>query len=138
MKILVAYDGSEPSKKALDRAIEMARSSGGNLTLLTVTEPVCPLGITELDCAKMDEILKKQTQEILGGIQQELQRRALNVTTAVRIGNAADEIVNFAKEQGIDTIVIGSHGRHGAKRFFLGSVSSRVANHSDCTVVIVK
>jgi nucleotide-binding universal stress UspA family protein len=138
MKILVAYDGSESSKKAFDRAVEMAMSFGADLTLLAVTEHVCPLGITELDYAKMDEILQKQTQEILSGLQKELERRALNAATAVRRGNAAEEIVKFAEEENIDTIVIGSHGRHGARRFFLGSVSSRVANQSHCTVVIVK
>ena len=138
MRLLVAYDGSYPSKKALRRAIEMAKSSEGELILLTVTEPVCPLGITEEDCGKLDEILRKQTGEILKGVEQDLKSEPFEVKSVVKTGNAADEIVKYAEQENINTIVIGSHGRHGAGKFFLGSVSARVANLSPCSVIIVK
>lgn len=138
MKILVAYDGSKQSKKALDKAVEIATKLNGELMLLTVTEPVCPIGITEADCAKMDEILKNETEGILNNIKQELEKKAIKVKTFVKKGIPADEIVKLIEKEGIDTIMIGSHGRHGAKRFFLGSVSLRVAEHAPCSVFIVK
>jgi nucleotide-binding universal stress UspA family protein len=138
MKILVAYDGSEPAKKALDKAIEMTTSYGGELALLTVTEPVCPLGVTEEDCGKMDQILKKQTEEILSKVKQRLEEQSIKASALVRVGSPADEIINVAEQEKVDMIVLGSHGRHGAKRFFLGSVSSRVASHANCSVIIVK
>jgi len=138
MKVLVAYDGSEPSRKALDRAIEMATSHKGEVILLTVTEPVCPLGVTEMDCGKMDEILRSQTEAILKSVKEELEKRNIKADTVVRVGNPADEIVKCADEAGVDMIVVGSHGRHGARIFFLGSVSSRVASHANRSVVIVK
>ena len=138
MKILVAYDGSKVSKKALDKGVDLATKLGGELLLVTVTEPVCPIGISEADCDRMDEILKNETEGILSGIRGELEKRAIRVKTVVRKGSPADEIVKLAKNEGVDTIVIGSHGRHGAKKFFLGSVSSRVAEHASCSVLVAR
>ncbi len=51
MNLVVAYDGSEPSKKALNKAIKMTPKLEDELTLLSVTEPVCPVSIHEKDCA---------------------------------------------------------------------------------------
>jgi len=138
MKVLVAYDGSKPSKKALDRAVEISTKLRADLMLLSVTEPVCPVGITEKECARMDEILAKQTESILDDIKKQLEKKELKVKTLVRKGSAADEIVKLAEKEDVDMIVIGSHGRHGAKKFFLGSVSERVSKHAPCSVVIVK
>lgn len=138
MKVLVAYDGSKPSKKALDKAVEISTKLGAELMLLTVTEPVCPIGITEADCAKMDEILRKETEDVLDNIKFDLEKKSLKVKKFVKKGNAADEILKLAEKESIDMIVLGSHGRHGAKKFFLGSVSSRVSAHAPCSVIIVK
>ena len=138
MKVLIAYDGSKPSKKALDKAVEISSKLGAELMLLSVTEPVCPVGITEEDCAKMDDILRKETEDILDNIKLDFEKKALKVKTLVKKGNAADEILKLAEKEGIDMIVLGSHGRHGAKKFFLGSVSSRVSAHAPCSVIIVK
>jgi len=138
MKVLVAYDGSQLSKKALNRAIEISTKLGAELILLTVTEPVCPIGISEEDCARMDKILKKETEDLLNDIKKDLEGKTLKVETYVRKGSAADEIIKLSEKEGVDMIVVGSHGRHGAKKFFLGSVSERVAAHSPCQVLIVK
>lgn len=138
MKILVAYDGSKASKKALDKGVELATKLGGDLLLLAVTEPVCPIGISEADCARMDEILKNETEGILNGIRGELEKKAIKVKTLVKKGSPADEIVKLAEREGVDTVVIGSHGRHGAKKFFLGSVSSRVAERASCSVFVAR
>jgi len=138
MKILVAYDGSEPSRKALDKAIEMARCSGAELALLTVTESVCPLGVTEHECGLMDDILRRQTEEILGSIKKDLEVRSVAVKTMVRRGAPAEEIVRAAREESADMIVVGSHGRHGASKLLLGSVSSRVSSLAECSVVIIR
>src|SRR5512139_747191 len=139
MKVLVAYDGSRPSKKALDKAAELAEKFKGDLLLLTVTEPVCPVGYTsESDCEKMEQILNAETEALLGDIRKELEKKALKVKTIVRRGNPADEIAKLADKEGADVVVVGSHGRHGAKKFLLGSVSSRVSIYAPCSVFIVK
>jgi len=139
MKVLVACDGSKPSRKALDKAAELAEKYGGVLLLLTVTEPVCPVGYTsESDCDKMEQILSAETAALLESIREELEKKALKVKTLVRRGNPADEIIKVAGREDADVVVVGSHGRHGAKKFLLGSVSSRVSTHAPCSVFIVK
>src|SRR5512139_949659 len=139
MKVLVAYDGSKPSKKALDKAAELAEKFKGDLLLLTVTEPVCPVGYTsESDCEKMDKILNAETEALLEGIRKDLEKKALKVKTLVKKGSPADEIAKLSEREDVDLVVVGSHGRHGAKKFLLGSVSSRVSTHAPCSVFIVK
>jgi nucleotide-binding universal stress UspA family protein len=138
MKVLVAYDGSEPSKKALKRAVDMTSKTGGEMTILAVTEPVCPLSATEKECSLMDATLRRETQTFLDGIKNELAKEPISIKTLVREGRPAEEIVGIAKEKKPDMIVIGSHGRHGAKKFFLGSVSLRVAERAPCSVFIVR
>ena len=138
MKIIVAYDGSEQSKKALNKAIELAAKSGNELTLLTVTEPVCPVSIHEKDCAVLDERFRKETDEILEKVKKDIEKEPISITTEVRTGRPDEEIVKFSKEKEADLIVIGSHGRHGAMKFLLGSVSMRVADNAVCSVLIVK
>ncbi len=138
MKVLVAYDGSDQSRKALDGAVKFAEKLGGELILLSVTESVCPVWINEGDCAKIDETLKNETEGILSRIKDDLEKNAIQVRTFVRMGVPADEIVELAKSETCDAIFLGSHGRHGAKKFLLGSVSLRVAEHAPCSVFIVR
>lgn len=138
MKILIAYDGSDLSKKALNQAIDLSKKYNANLLLLTVTQHVCPISVTEEDCKKLDEILMKETEDLLNGIKKELEGHNIVAETYVKMGSPAEEIVNLAKEKNVDLIVLGSHGRHGAKKFLLGSVSLRVAETSPCAVMIVK
>jgi len=146
MKILVAYDGSAPSKKALDKAVEMSNKLGYEVTLLTVIESFCPIGvglyIPEEDCRKMDEIRKKETENILNNIKNELEEKALKIRVlAIKgspEGSPVDEIIKLAKEENFDMIMLGSHGRRGIDKFMLGSVSQKVASLAPCSVVIVK
>jgi nucleotide-binding universal stress UspA family protein len=138
MRILVAYDGSDPSKKALNKATDMAAKLGGELLIVSVVQPVCPISITEPDCKQMDSLLRTETQGILENLKKNLVQKAIKATTFVKEGNPADEILQLAEREKVDTIILGSHGRHGAAKFFLGSVSSRVAGHSSASVLIVK
>jgi nucleotide-binding universal stress UspA family protein len=61
-----------------------------------------------------------------------------DMQTEVIFGNAAEIILQVAKDKAVDLVVIGSHGRHGAKKFLLGSVSSKVVDHAHCDVLVVK
>ena len=60
------------------------------------------------------------------------------VKTIVVQGNPAEAILETAKKIKADLIVTGSHGRHGAEKFFLGSVSSKIVDHAECAVLIIK
>jgi nucleotide-binding universal stress UspA family protein len=138
MKVLLAYDGSDASRKALNKAIEITSRENGELVILSVTEPVCPVSITEKECSLLDSSLRTETKNLLEKIKAEMVKEPVKAKTVVKEGRPADEIIKFVKENKIDLVVIGSHGRHGAKKFFLGSVSLRVAEHCPCSVFIAR
>jgi len=61
-----------------------------------------------------------------------------SLKTVIKYGRPAEEILAAAARVKADLIVTGSHGRHGAEKFFLGSVSSKVVDHAACSVFVVK
>lgn len=138
MKILVAHDGSEQADKALKRAAEIAVGSKASVTILSVVPDLCMMELSDDDCKNMYQVMTTESQKRLEAFKAELAKQGLNVDIQVKFGNAAETILNACAEEKIDTIVIGSHGRHGAKKFLLGSVSSKVVEHAPCEVLVVK
>lgn len=142
-KIVVGTDGSESAQKAVDRAIEFAGQSGGELHLVIAYKTSAayaggnswfPLKAQEShDHAEeavrnaADELLKDAASKA-GGVKVE--------THAIH-GAASDAITDYAKQIGADLIVVGSRGMHGVHRV-LGSVPSSIAHNAPCDVMIVK
>lgn len=150
--ILVPTDGSEGAIKAAAYAGQLAKTLGANVTVLFVQSDDnllasawgagefyegVPGGMKSVD--EIRSVMEKRVQE------KELPdtSRALGEVNAepqlVTVwGNAAEEIVKFVKENAVDMVIMGSHGRTGIKRAFLGSVSQAVANQVSCPVMLVK
>ncbi len=134
-KILCPIDFERDSMDALELACAMAKQNFATIYLLTVIA-VPPAGASALPpvpifpTAEFEEEtrrrLEKLAQDRLAGFACE---------TFVASGNAAPEILNLAAERHIDLIVMGTHGRTGAKRFFLGSVAERVVRESPVPVL---
>ncbi len=152
MKILVCTDGSQHSKKALEKAAILAEGcnvdevgiihvydESVNLSALPRGEAYAP---TEEDMKNFKTILeenKKEANKILEDAQDYLERKNIKARTILKEGRPADTIVKTASEDGFDTIVIGSRGRSGLQKIFLGSVSSAVVQESkNCSVLTVK
>ena len=133
--IVLAYDGSKFSNKALQEAIRMAKSSGGSLLILSVVditdefESEAP-GLTD----KMTEKLLKLAQKALG----KAVAAKVKAKVEVHVGDAYEMIVEIARKKKADIIVMGSHGRTGLTRLLMGSVTSRVIGHATCSVLVVK
>jgi nucleotide-binding universal stress UspA family protein len=133
--IILAYDGSKFSNKALQEAISIAKSSGGSLVILSVVditdefESEAP-GLTD----KMTEKLLKLAQKALG----KAVAAKVKARIEVHVGDAYEMIVDIAKKKKADVIVMGSHGRTGLTRLLMGSVTSRVIGHAPCAVLVVK
>lgn len=138
MKILVAHDGSEQADKALRRAADIAVGSKASVTILSVVPDLCMMELSDDDCKNMYQVMTTESQKRLEAFKAELATQGLNVDIQVKFGNAVETILNVCAEEKSDMIVIGSHGRHGAKKFLLGSVSSRVVEHAPCEVLVVK
>jgi nucleotide-binding universal stress UspA family protein len=136
-KILVAIDGSPASEKALAAAVDLAIHYQADLTALGVAELPEVVGMVD----EVDE-LRASTEghfRRIGEAAVEYARsRGVPLRSIVVRGHAADAIVRYAEGEGINLVVIGEHGHSRITRFFLGSTSDRVSEHSPCSVMIVK
>ncbi|MBT8146473.1 MAG: universal stress protein [Gammaproteobacteria bacterium] len=142
--ILVPTDGSEDACKAAAFAGGLARALKARVSLLLVLPEDSILhnawGVgAESDVEEIRNMLEKQARENeLPKTIESLGDLDVKPELITSWGHPADEISRFAREHKVDLIVVGSHGRTGIKRAFLGSVSQAVANQAPCAVTIVK
>jgi nucleotide-binding universal stress UspA family protein len=140
-KILVGVDGSEPAKKALEYASNLASKYGSELYILHTTEEFgdsVHMQRLEQHHSYVNEV-RRHSKILLN--ESESRAKELGATKIYTIreeGNAAEKILEIANNKGVDTIVLGSRGLSTAKEFLLGSVSHKVSHHAKCSVVIVR
>ena len=146
--ILVPIDGGPSAKEALDRAAALAASSGGRLIVLRVVDVESYTGQFESMHDKIEETLKTGAEEMLDEAEAIAKKHDVKVERVIRYGDASTEIMAFAKECGCGQkerdcgqIIMGSAGRRGMTRAFVGSTASRVARQVGaevtCPVTIV-
>ena len=140
-KILVGVDGSQPSKKALEYASNLASKYGSELYVVNTTEEFGDsVHVQRLE--KHDNYVNEVRRHSKALLNQcELSAKELGVTkiyTMQEEGNAAEKILEIANNKEVDTIVVGSRGLSTAKEFLLGSVSHKLSHHAKCSVVIVR
>lgn len=137
--ILIAVDGSGPSRHAARFGLTLAQQTGARATLLTVLQPpeVIPVGPLQgyvVTHKGTPEAEVKQVHDLLATIAGEFPE--VKKETMVELGSAADTICDFAAHQGVDLVVLGSRGLGPGRRILLGSVSDRVVHHAPCPVVV--
>ncbi len=137
-KILVAHDGSKLSDKALKKGVEIAVRFDSNLTVLTVIPDLYLTELSDLDRKRIMEALTEETMIAMEKIRSTLAGKSVEAKTITRQGMPAEKILETAKKMKIDLLIVGSHGRHGAKKFLLGSISSKVVEYATCPVLVVK
>lgn len=140
MKILLAYDKSKFAEEAKNRAAKLAKVLNAELSIVAVIPDFCcPIG--EVPQEYFDTIYDQTVKNTEKFLQDTVAGLALNGVVAKPIlekGHPAEKILETAEAIHADLIVVGSRGMHGVERFFLGSVSSKVAIHAKCDVLIVK
>ena len=137
-KILVAHDGSKSSDKALKKAVELTAVFKGPLTVLSVIPELYLTELQTTDRNRISESISEQIKNVMEKIEKSMAGKATEVRTLVRKGDPAEIIIETAQKMGVDLIVTGSHGKHGAKKFHLGSVSAKVVKYARCPVLVVK
>lgn len=130
-KILVAYDGSEAAKHALEEAADLATAMGGTLTVVSVV-PVHP-GRVPVD--PWDDRAVHTAE--LAEAKAYLATRKVEWNLLEPAGDPASTIERIAEEGGFGMVFLGSRGLGTAARVLQGSVSEHVATHTKATVVIV-
>jgi nucleotide-binding universal stress UspA family protein len=133
--IFLNTDGSKYSEAATESAINFAKSYGGELMVLSVVE------VTEEFLARapgMVEDMVKKAKGFVEDVKKKAEGYNIKTTPFVREGEAYRVITNLARENKVDIIVLGSHGRTGLRRLLMGSVTAKVIGHSPCPVLVVK
>ena len=136
MKILVPVDGSVYSLKAVETACDLAKAQAPATVVLTAVA----IQIPELEeGVYIAEKMKAQAEIALAKAKEVAQAQGVTTEVILATGaSPADEIVQAAKDQQADLIVIGSRGLAGKTRSFLGSTASQVVTYSPCSVLVVK
>lgn len=136
MKILVPLDGSKNAEKALLQACELAKNYQAGLTLLYVVEKTATFNL--LDRKEYYSIAKRFGDKVLKKSKETAEQRGVDPKLVMKKGNVVDEIVKLAKKENSNLIIVGNKGLGKTARFFLGSVSAKLANNSHCSILIVK
>lgn len=138
-RILVGYDGSDNSKRALAKAIELARSAGSDLSVVVAVDTVSyALYSTGQYYYPIRDDMTQHAKKLLAEATETAKKEGLEASGWVKEGRPADTIITTATEMGADLIVVGRRGIKGIERFLIGSVSSAVVSNSKCDVLVVK
>ena len=141
--IVVGTDGSDTARKAVDEAIDLAKSVGASVYLVSAYEPVPQSRLRE-EARQMPEDLqwmvnrREEVDATLSDAADIVREAGVDVESFAREGDPADAILDVAEERDADLIVVGNKGMTGARRFLLGSVPNKVSHHAPCSVLIVR
>lgn len=139
--ILVATDFGEPSAVALAYGRDLARSYNAALHVLHIVEDVMLRYTPEVAFAVPDlqkDLEKVATRDLQAAITDD-DRRTLKVVPIVQSSlNVAGGIIEYAKDNAIDLIIVGTHGRGAVKQFLMGSAAERVVRMAPCPVLAVR
>ena len=140
MKILLAADGSKYTQKALDfiAAHRHLLTQQGELLVLHVQMPL-PTGLNVvLGFDKARELHAIEAEKIFKPVKKFLDKHAIKFRCLTAIGSIVKEIVDSAKQEHAQLIVMGTHGRDLVGRALMGSVAQRVVAQTDVPVLLVK
>lgn len=136
-EILIPTDGTDSVQPAIEHALNLAETYGATLHALYVVD--------ERSYAMMDvrtdliiETLETEGEHAVEMIRERADAADVPVETGVTTGNPYREILDYADENGIDLIVMGTHGRRGLDRYLLGSVTEKVVRSSHVPVLTVR
>jgi nucleotide-binding universal stress UspA family protein len=141
MKILIGIDGSDCSRAAVEFVRRLTWPAGTRVLVASAVQPMV-LAYTELYVTPASEELlqeeRKSCEERVSLAEHDLRDAGLGTESRVLEGDPRETLVQLAKAEKVDLVVVGSHGRSGLAKFFLGSVASHVVTHAPCSVMVVK
>ena len=143
-RILLATDGSDASDHAAGLAVSLARQTGATLTALYVVDPYPFLGVGEINPLGFDDYMAAARSQGAEAHAQALRRATAGgppVTVNPRLVedvSVMEGILAIIKQDQIDLVVVGSHGRTGLSRLMLGSVASKVVAQSPVPVLVTR
>ena len=140
-QVLYATDFSPTARRALDTAIMLAKTQNATLSILFVLAPVALVPEQYLDAMTLDQLDKQARQwsvDQLASLARRARKAGVKASTLLRDGDPVTQIVRTSRSAKSDLIVMGTHGRRGLSKFFLGSVAEGVVATASCPVVSVR
>jgi nucleotide-binding universal stress UspA family protein len=134
MKVLIAYDGSDGAKRALEVAVELAPKEAA-VSVVAVAEGMPQFGRAAAMVLPEEE---EERRRQLAEAGKALAEHGISAALVERRGDAAIAILDEAEKEGVELIVVGTRGLSAIERWLLGSVSSRVLHHARCSVLVVR
>lgn len=139
-RVLVAVDGSAPSRAALLLAVRVARATGARLIFCHAVETdriYAEYGASGLDPGPVIDERRRDGRDLLDAACEEARSAGVDADLALVEGHALEVILAAAKARGADLLVMGTHGRRGLQRWTLGSVAERVVRQATCPVLTI-
>jgi nucleotide-binding universal stress UspA family protein len=139
--ILVAVDNSDCAQHALKFACELAKTAHAHLTLVSVVDVSKLVAIAGYETpypVDAISIMRDDAKAVLDASAATCRNDGLTASEFQCEGDAVDEILSTAEAQSVDMIVLGTHGRSGLARLFLGSVAEGVLRRSKVPVTVVR
>ncbi len=138
-KILIATDGSEYTKNAVDYGIDLAKNTGAKIHAVYVVDTAAFASIP-MDAAweSMYGLLRQEGDEATKYVADKAEALGLEVDRNTIEGHPADEIIKYAEKNSMSVIVMGTLGKSGLDRFLLGSVAEKVVRISKIPVLVVR
>ncbi|UOY10234.1 universal stress protein [Methanonatronarchaeum sp. AMET6-2] len=138
-KILIANDGSEKTIDAIDEGIELARITDAELHTVFVVNITTFENIPETGVwNQTKEILKKEGEAANREVIRKCEDAGVTCRSEILSGKPHQEILDYAKDNKVDLIVMGTTSKKGVDKFLLGSVAEKVLRQSDSPVLVVR
>lgn len=141
-RMLFASDFSKASGKAFTTALTLAKANRATLTILHVIVPFTPIVpeqyINTATWEQIDSQTRRWSQQQLARLTEKAKKAGIRVVGLLLEGDPAQQITRAARSKRADVLVVGTHGRTGLTKFFVGSVAGRVVATASCPVVTVR
>jgi nucleotide-binding universal stress UspA family protein len=137
-RMVVGFDGSAGSRRALEAALSLARERGATLTTITVQHHLPRYGATVGEVDEERQVDEQQMRRLISEVQAQAAEHDMQVQSEVRVGHPAQEIVHAAQQFDADLIIIGHSGHFAILDRFLGSTAEKISRHAPCSVLITR
>ncbi len=140
MKILLAVDGSQYTKKMLAYLVTHAETFGGDnsFTLLTIQAAIPPRARAALGKSVVEQYQLDEAERILAPVAKFLLRHGIDAKSSWKVGHAGELIAKFAEAGKFDLLVMGSHGHSALGNLVMGSVATKVLAHCQVPTLLVR
>ncbi len=144
MRVLIPVDGSAYSNRALEVAVDFAKTHQADLYVISVVPSIGGMEDHEISPHRRDrheEILQQRADEAIKTARELLRDKEVSVRLSQTLSTSVsipDAVIDFAEAENIDLIVLGSRGLSTSSRFKVGSIANQVVKYSPCSVYLVK